>query len=748
MQSQGFRGADWFLGVARNWAEGPWLDFKQGLLKLYADDKFLTSWNLNKTQGDAVKKAEAARDIIAFANIARRTGKPCFIFFGVPDKREPGFKLMDIRDEHPLRLTPKARSQFERWDIPRRQEEVAGAYHNLARDWVEPELRSEISYEWGEVNGKAVSYLQISPPRHNQSHYYRLKQKALTKAKRIYPRGTPFIRFGESTEAVPETQRDLLESFGSAAYLGEDDWKTIISAWQNDIFENAYSNIRNFSLLDRETGKDALRRVLESLDGQHRIVVVAGNAGSGKSVLMHALTYELASQHNLSDLTFRKYFAQKKTSNDDFTQLEDLEVVPRYPIPVFMPLRTRFESIDQFERALRRQMGNLAPKTEYSLGSIFKIPGSRWVLLLDALDEVHNLNDFGPGLEEWMRNLPGNVQVVISSRPVVELPSPSLEIFLKPLDETRIRNLLELKLKILENGGHFGDAVEAKKPQYSNKAAELLNPHSEIRDLLFTPRAIDGLIYSLTGIDPRVDLQEKPVGSVDETEEKALRVSNENFLNTTEGKFEKMTNDESLHRDFKAPVVNAEDVVDEEILGNDSRSEGSDEPTSEDNGNVHMEDEEKFPSFVTIFASITDYLQEQEKERQKMVGLEPEDVLLQAQTEREELAWEKDWNAEIFTWRGKWKECLSRSSLKWNRYIGFLQKLNHDRYCFVSAYFQSFCAASYGFRGLKEGYLEAKSVRTLINEKGSHKLAPQVKRLLNELLQDNGYNPIHAEKEV
>ncbi len=743
MQSQGFRGADWFLEVARNWHEGPRLDFKKGLLKLYADDEFLEKWNLSPKEGDSVRKGEAARDIIAFANVARRTGRSCYILFGVPDKREPGFDLIDIRDEYPLRLKPKMRSQFKRWDIPRRQEEVAQAYHNLVRDWVEPELRSEISYEWGEVDGKIVSYLQISPPRHNLGYYY-LKREARTKTKKIYSIGTPFIRFGESTEVVPENQRNLLDSYSDAAYLSEDDWKTIISVFKNGAFKDAHLNIREFPLLDKETGENALQRALEGLVSQRRIVVISGNAGSGKSVLMHALTYELASQHNLEDLTFRKYFAQKKTNTEDFTRLEELEVVPRYPVPVFMPLRSRFESIDQFEGALRRQMGDLAFKTEYSLRAIFKISGAKWVLLLDALDEVHNLNDFGPGLEEWIRNLPRNVQIVISSRPVVELPSSSLEIFLKPLDGARTRNLLDLKFKMLEDNGYFGDAIETNRQQYCDKAVELLEKHHEIQDLLFTPRAIDGLIYSLTGIDPKIDLQEKPLGSVDGAEEPALTASDENSSNTPE----ETTNDESLPRDFKAPVVNAEDVVDEGISDNDMDGNGGDEPAPEDNLNEHTEDEEKFPSFVTVFAAITDYLQEQEKERQKMIGLEPEDVLLQAQSEREELAWEKDWNDDTFTWRGKWKEYLSQNSLKWNRYIGFLVKTNHDRFRFLSLFFQSFCAASYGFRGVRENYLDVDDVVKVIEEKKEHKASLQVMELLNKLLQDNGRDPIHFEQEV
>ncbi len=736
-QSQGFD-ASWFQLVARTWSEGPRLDFKRGLLKLYASENELKDWDLSQKEGDEVKKGEAARDIIAFANVARRTGKPCYIVFGVPDKREPGFDLIDIRDEHPLPLKPKARSQFERMDIPRRQEDVARAYNNLARDWVEPELRSAISYEWGEVDGKIVSFLKISPPKTKRSDYFRLKREAPTKKGKVYPVGTPFIRYGESTEAVPESQWDDLAYYEDTAYLEEDDWKKIIIPFRGEVFENAYETIRRFPLLAEETGQAALDLVLDGLETKKRVVVVTGHAGAGKSVLLHALAFHLASKHNLDALATRKYFAEK-TTDSTFHNLGDLEVIPRHPVPVFMPLRAKFESIENFEDALRRQIGKLAT-TEYSLACLFKIPGSRWILILDALDEVHNLEDFGPGLEEWIRNLPRNVQVVISSRPVIELPDPSFHVRLKPLDEEQTKHLLQLKLTTLEAEGSFGDDAEVETQRYYNKAIALLDEHREIRELIFTPRAVDGLIQSLTGIDPQIDLEEKPLEEPDVQEEK---IENAKSL---DGSVAKISTDVSSDGAKIEKPLTDDDVIDDtntEVLEDEDGD--NNEPAPEEERNL---EKEEFPSFVTIFAGITEYLQEQEKERQKIAGLEPEDILSRAQSERDELAWEKDWDTDIFTWRGKWKRCLSDNSLKWNRYIGFLKPMGGDRYKFISLYFQSFCAAHYGFRGILEDYLDVDDIFKIVIAKKNHKGAAQVRDLLNTFMQDNGRDPIPFEQEV
>ncbi len=739
-QSQGFNGAEWFQEVARNWDEGPRLDFKRGLLKLYASENELKDWNLSQKEGDKVKKGEAARDIIAFANVARRTGKPCYILFGVPDEREPGFDLIDIRDEHPLRLKPKERSQFERMDVPRRQEDVARAYNNLVRDWVEPELRSAISYEWGEVDGKIVSFLKISPPKTKRSDYFRLKRAAPTKKGKVYPVGTPFIRYGESTEAVPESQWDDLAYYMDIAYLEEDDWKKIIIPLQREVFENAHGIIRRFPLLVEETGQAALDLILDGLENKKRAVAVTGHAGAGKSALLHALAFYLASQHNPDALTNRQYFAEK-TPDSAFHKLGDLEVIPRHPVPVFMPLRAKFESIEKFEDALRRRIGQVATETEYSLDSLFKIPGSRWVLILDALDEVHNLEDFGPGLEEWIRNLPQNVQIVISSRPVIELPTPLFHVRLKPLDEEQTKHLLQLKLTMLEAEGSFGDDAAVETQRYYTKAVALLDEHREIRELIFTPRAVDGLIESLTGIDPHIDLEEKPLENPDVQKEKS---ENAKSLNGIVAK----SSDDASSDGAKMKLLTDDDVIDDTNTGVlEDEDDGDDEPAYEDEHNL-IEEKGEFPSFVTIFARVVEYLQKQEKERQRMAGLEPEDILSRAQSERDELAWEKDWETDVFTWRGKWKRYLSDNSLKWNRYIGFLKPMGGDRYRFISLYFQSFCAAHYGFRGILEDYLDVDDVFTTVKAKENHKGTAQVCDLLNIFMQDSGRDPILFEQEV
>jgi hypothetical protein len=724
-QSQGFRGDDWFLHIARNRMEGPCLDFKRGLLKLYADDEFLDRWKLSQKKGNTVKKSEAARDIIAFANVARRIRKPCYIFFGVPDKRETGFALLDIRDEYPIRVKPSVQSQVDKFDLPRKQEEVATQYYNLARDWIEP--RPELRYEFGVIGGEVVAYLKILPTRSCQP--YRLKRDAPDKKGKIYPAGTVFIRFGSSTVEVSPDEVDNLVPFDDVPYLEEKEWKKTISPLQRGTFENAHFLVRDFPLLAEETGQDALYDVLDKLQEGVKRIVVTGFAGAGKSVLLHALGYELAKMHNLDDLTFRRYFAEA-VSGGRFSSVEDLEVVPRHPVPIFVHLRGRFETLDIFKRNVLESMALEDRIGRYDLDAFFRIPGTRWVLLLDALDEVHNLNEFGPGLEKWLVTLPDNVQVVLSSRPVVEHKA-DIVVKLQMLDDEIVKELLRVKFNSLVGEGKL-DALYA-----DDKLAEaitLMGEFPEIGDVLYSPRAVDGFIKFLVQIDPTLDLDEEPVEDVFREDDTPPREKNSNDKRVP------------IETTIALPVISEDEVVSEserDVLDVQESNEKDGVSFRDDNDNVDV-----VPSFVTVFSGIIEHVRDKEKERQKSWGLSPIESQEEAKNSLEELAWEKNWNTERFTWKGKWRRILSEKSIRWNEYIGFVRRVGFERYRYLSLFFQSFCAANYGAMGLLEEYLDKQTVVETIEGKQNHSSTQQVIDLLNRILQDNGKEPLFTNEEV
>lgn len=723
--SQDFPGVEWFLHVTANWTEGPRLDFKQGLLKLYASDDEFEKWKVNKKQGDLIKKGEAARDIIAFANVARRTGKPCWMVFGVNDKDRSLF--YDLRNEYPARQKPKHRAQFERKSLITQQEEIVQQYRNLAEEWVDP--RPRLEYGFGEVNGKLVACLSILPSPQKQP--FRLKRDVLTKKSRVYPAGTAFIRYGESTVPVDVDDLDEL-TVSRIPYLTGDTWKRIIALLQqNPVFENARGAIREFPILD-ENNRDALSVLLDLLASKKQHIAVIGPAGSGKSVLLHALAYELAVRHNLDNLTYREYFAQK-VANDDFAGIGDLEVVPRYPVPIFVHLRGRFDTLDVFKQTVLVKMGwraSVDEHIEYELDDYFRIPNSRWVLILDALDEVQNLEEsFGPSLAQWLKLLPENVQIVISQRPIVEHGADSV-VQIAKLSIERCKTLLRIKQRSLvaEHG-----IEESETEKIVEIAINLLNNHQEIHELLFSPRAVDGLVFSLMDIDPSISLDEEQHEDDVATE---LHESVGNNVRTLENTRANDNADE--HVDIGLPFISEDEIESEgwEIHDNEVYqgvvNDGNDIAEDGRDGN------EMLPSFVTLYAKVVDYIREKEKERQKIKGLDPDNALDKATGELEKLAWKKDWKDETFTWRGKWQEILSYQGLQWNSYLGFLKRFQNERFRFFSLMFMAFCAANYGVRGVMENYLNEDDILDVIRKKQQETATEQVRNLLIHLLRDNG----------
>ena len=806
--SQDFPGEQWFLHIVANWTEGPRLDFKQGLLKLYANDKELKNWGVTEKKGDLIKKGEAACDITAFANVARRTGKPCWMVFGVNDKDRSLF--YDLRNEYPTRQKPKHRAQFKQKSLTAQQEEIAQQYRNLAKEWIEPVPR--LQYDFGEVNGKLVACLKILPS--PQKRPFRLKKDAVKvkvkkdagegaekgvkkdadakervsdKERRTHPAGTAFIRYGESTVPVDADGLDEL-IVSRIPYLAEDAWKQMIAPLQqNLVFENARASIREFPILD-ENNRDALAVLLNLLNSNRHHIAVVGPAGSGKSVLLHALAYELAMRHNLDNLTYRKYFAQK-IADEDFAGIDNLEVVPRHPVPVFVHLRGRFDTLDVFKQTALAKMGlraSIDTHTDYTLDDYFRIPNSRWILILDALDEVQNLEkSFGPSLAQWLKLLPENVQVVISQRPVVEHGADSV-VQIAKLSTERCKALLRIKQSSLvaEHG-----IEESEVEKMMGNAIDLLDNHQEMHDVLFSPRAVDGLVYSLMGIDPSISLEEEEQyekkteatspGSADgndgdsenndvtesvdpelpfvredeaasargepsddgmgydddDTVEQYEKVSEATLPGSADGDDRDFENDNVTESvDTELPFVREDEAA-------SAKGEPSDDGMGYDDDDTVEEDivaDERLPSFATLYAQIVDYIREKEKERQKIKGLDPDSALDKATGELEELAWEKNWQDEVFTWRGRWKRILSDPGLQWNSYLGLLNRVRNERFRFLSLRFMAFCAANYGARGVIENYLNEDDVVDVIREKQQETATKQVRDLLTHLLRDNG----------
>lgn len=138
----------WFKRVVERWAEGPRLDFKEMVYRLDSEDA----------------KAKFTRHLIAFANVARRTGKSCFIVFGIEDANRTQSHWHDVRNQCATGLPPHW------WNDPstsihtKQIDGVLEPIRRVAEIWIEPAV-PDLHLRYGEVESIFVSCLEIRPTR-------------------------------------------------------------------------------------------------------------------------------------------------------------------------------------------------------------------------------------------------------------------------------------------------------------------------------------------------------------------------------------------------------------------------------------------------------------------------------------------------------------------------------------------------------------------------------------------------------
>ncbi len=665
-----------FAEWVASWKEGPRIDFKAEILKV---DKRENQFKF-------------ARHLIAFANVARRIGKHCWIVFGVGCSGDNAVrKIFDVRMQYPGKNKPQG------WDSPNasipelQADGVEKVYTDLALNWVDPVPEFELYY--GEYEGRFVSYLQIEVK--DCGRPYRLKKNFINKAN-VYHKGDVFIRLGSSTVKVPPEQIDYLKSSTKAAYLIKKDWNNILerAKWDSEKF---FQLLSGFPLYE-QSGEPVFDLLLKYLQSGARFIVLVGNAGQGKTTLIHAVAWELARYVNFQGM--REYFGQSEISHNDIEDISSLEVVPTAPVPIKVILRKHFENTTVFENDILRSMLDEVPDGE-SLVKYWNISGSRWILLLDGLDEIINLNEFAPRLKTWIEQLPENVQVVLSSRPYALGQHNGKEIVIASLNQKDILKLIRKKL-LAEYPEIYGEY---------QKIQDYLQCERDLFTLLSTPRAVDGLLHFwLESFNSTL------------AEHDWLNINTEIAPDMKIGSEELSENSQLIDVTVSTQEIIFEGESDSLFVPAEIAPENK-APGIEDRLSVQP---------AILVSSITQYIYEEELKRQSgRWGRRVRDTMEDAKEFLLCTAWRKNWLDEFF----RKNEMKNGRSRELNEFLGFIQRTdNWHLYRYLSLYFQSFCAAWYAFEFLTD---EEDKILKYIKKRNEMPETRRIVCFINQLREEN-----------
>ncbi|MBI5292444.1 MAG: NACHT domain-containing protein [Chloroflexi bacterium] len=651
IKSDGFA-PKWVLDKAENWTEGSRLDFKRGLYGHLKEHK----------------RFEFAKDLIALANVARRIDDLCWIFFGVEDKERP---LVDIRDTIFEEYT---RPHWNNPQVPlvRKLEDIEDDLHQDAQHLIAP-VPPEFHLEYGEVNDKFVAFLVVEP--RPEDPPFCLRQYGEDTKGRRFKKGTAFIRRGSSSVPVAEAEKRFLLSASEADYLRREHWQSLISSCKEGYFYECQHLSPQFEPKTENSTATAFASVLNALDTNKKVTLIKGHAGTGKTVLLHRVAYRLADQH-LESVTERIYWGQSAKPDNDYIEqnLASLEVATSRIVPVLCSLRgLSLSKVDDFNQILLAHIREKSGKQSIrSLETLWNIRGSSWVILLDGADELGKPREVADSvLSTWVKTLPPNVQVVITSRLDVSQGSVDEMVALATLTVQEVLDLLERHFARL--GLTVDKAGDVKK-------LVLANP--DVVKLVSRLRAMDGLVSTCSAptrqnefIDFALPRSPNDIPVVEATHPDSI-TSTPKDLQDAAG-------------DIPIAKVNEGDGS---HLSQEVENEKDDD----------LADVVAPLSLAQLLIGIISEMEEQEKRRRSNfanMGRFAEDAHVALQR----IAWGCEWNNNSFDMvdceeKGWWNS----DTRYWNEDIGFVYRTKQRFYAFVVPILQWFLAAEFAYDDEKD----------------------------------------------
>lgn len=347
------------------------------------------------------KLNEFVRDMISFANTARRWGEPAYILFGVDDDGRvltEGIRGQCTTDPLPMGWDDDDPLRFERQQI----EIIDRQLHQCVDQYIFPPL--VFDYVPGQLSdGTIVSYVEIPP--NPTSSCFEVK-KPSKGGKKPLRQGECLRREGESKIPVGEHEKQFLYSYRDMPYIK--------MAWWQKHFERLASRFEKSEweykpylplFCKRNNGRlDLLLNVVHDFlaASEPHVLLVIGKPGAGKTTFLELLAGELAEQAAVEAMT----------STD--SQLQ--RVIPAifglngYTRDENNPLarRVAMQGLDRFG-LLRLQRGIATPE------GIFKDHTLPFVVCFDALDEMRQAEAEFQEVKDFLDNHP-SMKIIVTCR--------------------------------------------------------------------------------------------------------------------------------------------------------------------------------------------------------------------------------------------------------------------------------------------------------------------------------------------
>jgi GTPase SAR1 family protein len=456
----------------------------------------------------------------------------------------------------------------------------------------------------------------------------------------------------------------------------------------------------------RLVGKDRLAEqvILDSLFMGQKLILVRGPAGVGKSLLLKRLAYALADRNFDSDnnlvISRHRYggefpteyesvtttdFPDKDFDDDDFEHeiesiIDELEPLPSSPVPIFYSLRMDFENIGEIEKLIGNSIYSLIYPDDNSrrysklinagniLKGLFSIPGSKWVLLLDALDEVFHPEQNIPKIRTWLSQFPDNVQIIITLRPGINIVEKREEIFdIDTLGKQEILDLLKLRIEV---SCEEKNIPKTRMKDEFDVVINWLENNRDIYEILKLNRALLAFSELITGrwdaYKPKIDAAPIKIeaysyfSSEDISNEKNFPVSTANDVDIPAGTI------------FDGEITDIEKGVFEEAS--------------------YVDIEPVFPVALALRQITTTMRHEERKRKPWVPNVDQHDD--NARVELERSAWYSNWDVDYVNIEELRKD-NNLQYLDWNKNLGFIYSKTPYQLGFINHLYKLYSTAEY-----------------------------------------------------